>query len=155
MELTISSPCPKRWESLIGNDRVRYCGECNLNVYNLTVMPPSEIEQLLHRTGGRLCVQIYVRKDRTGTLRDCPGGRRDIVHRRVRTMAIAFGVLFFGLISRGLGRPDMSGWPDWVQTAANWIHPELHPFQRTMGSPCPIRPVPVAPPAPTATPAGN
>ncbi len=48
MELIVSSPCPKTWEELVGNDRVRFCGQCHLNVYNLTIMKPAEIEQLVH-----------------------------------------------------------------------------------------------------------
>jgi hypothetical protein len=154
MELTISSPCPKRWEDLVGDNRIRFCGECRLNVYNLTVMKAAEIERLVTRTSGRLCVQIYVRQDQTATLRDCRVGREGVFRRRIRTVGAAFLVLFFGLVSRSLGRPDLSGWPNWVQVAAEWIDPGIPPFRRTMGAPRPIKP----PPAPSTTilcPTGN
>lgn len=32
--VSVASPCPLRWEQMIGNERVRHCSECNLNVYN-------------------------------------------------------------------------------------------------------------------------
>lgn len=147
MNLTVSTPCPKTWEQLVGNDRVRYCGQCHLNVYNLAIMKPTEIEQLVHQTGGRLCGQLFVRKDRTATLRDCPTGRTSVVRRRIWRAAIAVAVGIFGLACRGLERPDMSDWPQWVQTVAGWVDPEgVHPRQKMLGE---IRCIP----SPAATPA--
>ena len=46
MDLQISSPCPLSWENLVGDNRVRYCGQCKLNVYNLAEMSPEEVEQM-------------------------------------------------------------------------------------------------------------
>lgn len=123
MELTVSSPCPKTWEELVGNDRVRYCGQCHLNVYNLAIMKPAEIERLVHQTGGRLCGRLYVRQDRTATLRDCPTGRSSIVRRRIRQAAAAFSVVLFGLGCRSLERPSISSWPQWAQSVVKWVDP--------------------------------
>ena len=123
MNLTVSSPCPKTWEELVGNDRVRYCGQCHLNVYNLTIMNPAEIEQLVHQTGGRLCGRLYVRPDRKATLRDCPTGRSSIVRRRIRQAAAAFAVVIFGMGCRSLERPSISGWPQWAQEVVKWVDP--------------------------------
>ena len=149
MELAISSPCPMTWEDLVGNDRVRYCGQCRLNVYDLTVMTPVEIERLVHRTEGRLCGRLYVREDRRATLRDCPAGRSGIVRRRIWKLAAAFFALAIGLACRGLDRPDLSGWPRWVQSVATWIDPEIPPFRRsTLGE----MTAPKAPPAPVRPP---
>jgi hypothetical protein len=157
MDLTISSPCPKRWDELIGDERIRYCGHCQLNVYNLTVMTPPEINQLLHRTNGRLCVRMYVRNDRTATLRDCPVGRENVVRRRIRAITIAFSVLVFGLISRSLRRPEMSDWPQWVQVAARWVDLDVHPFRQPVVGALPPRRLPVVPtpPPPVSTNGGT
>lgn len=124
MNLIISSPCPKRWTDLVGNDRVRYCGNCKLNVYNLAEMKPAEVEALVRKTRGRLCGQLYVRKDRTAALRDCPTGRSGVLRRRIAKAAAAFLALAVGLAFRGMDRPDTSGLPSWVQAVANWIEPE-------------------------------
>ncbi len=48
---------------MIGGDRVRFCGQCQLNVYNLSAMSRYEAESLIARTEGRLCVRFFRRKD--------------------------------------------------------------------------------------------
>ena len=64
MELRISSPCPKSWDELVGDDKIRYCGQCRLNVYNLAEMPKEEVEALVRKTEGRLCGRLYMRGDK-------------------------------------------------------------------------------------------
>ncbi len=148
MNLTISSPCPKKWSQLVGNDRVRYCGDCKLNVYNLTAMKPAEIDALVRRTSGRLCGQLYVRPDRTATLRDCATGRAGVLRRRIWKVASAFLVLAFGLAFRGLDRPDTSGLHPWLRAVANWIEPEKPVPRpavgqlRVLGEICPVQSLP-------------
>jgi hypothetical protein len=41
-EIEIATPCPASWEAMTGDDRSRFCGQCRLNVYNLSAMlaPP-------------------------------------------------------------------------------------------------------------------
>jgi hypothetical protein len=153
MNFTIASPCPKRWKDLVGDDRVRYCGDCKLNVYNLAEMRPAEIEALVRRTPGRLCGQLYVRPDRTATLKDCTVGRAGILRRRLWKLAVGLLVLMFGLAFRGLARPDTSNLPSWLQAVANWIEPEQPrplPFGgvQLLGKLQCVTPPP--PPAPTA-----
>jgi ankyrin repeat protein len=45
---------------MIGNDQVRFCGHCHLQVHNLSQLTRSQAERLVARANGRLCVQ-YVR----------------------------------------------------------------------------------------------
>jgi hypothetical protein len=154
MNLILSSPCPKRWTDLVGNDRIRYCGDCKLNVYNLAIMRPAEIEALFRKTGGRLCGQLYVRNDRTATLRDCPPGRSGVLRRRIAKAAAAFLALAVGLAFRGMDRPETSGLPPWMQAVANWIEPEkplppAGPRPMMLGG---IRCVPSTPPPPPVQP---
>lgn len=152
MNLIVSSPCPKKWSQLVGNDRVRYCGDCKLNVYNLAVMKPAEIGALVRRTSGRLCGQLYVRGDRKATLRDCPTGRAGVLRRRIRKVASAFLVLAFGLAFRGMDRPDTRNLPTWLQEVAHWIEPEkpqrLPVRMFALGE---VSCVPPPPPVPTGT----
>jgi hypothetical protein len=37
-QIQIPMPCPTDWEEMAGNDRMRYCAECQKNVYNLSKM---------------------------------------------------------------------------------------------------------------------
>jgi len=99
--LKVASPCSQDWEAMIGNDRKRFCGDCKLNVYNLSGMTRSEAENLLLNSEGRLCVRFYKRADGTVLTEDCPVGWQALKKRISRT-ATAFVSLFFGLLS-GLG----------------------------------------------------
>jgi hypothetical protein len=109
----IASPCSAKWDEMIGDDRVRYCGQCTKNVYNLSAMPREEAEALLRagspRPGARrsvderdaqggegVCVRLYRRADGTVLTADCPDGAR----RKKRRLAI-FGAVGAGLMAAG------------------------------------------------------
>jgi ankyrin repeat protein len=55
-ELRIPSPCNVDWDSMIGNDRVRFCAHCQLSVHNVDFATPKQIRRLIARSKGRLCV---------------------------------------------------------------------------------------------------
>jgi hypothetical protein len=99
----IASPCPARWDEMIGDDRVRYCGQCTKNVYNLSAMAREEAEALLRagyerdaQGGEGVCVRLYRRADGTVLTADCPDGAR----RKKRRLAI-FGAVGAGLMAAG------------------------------------------------------
>jgi Carboxypeptidase regulatory-like domain len=85
-EIRIASPCSADWNRMAGNERVRYCPDCNLNVYNFSEMPDADIESILTRRDGRLCARFYQRSDGTMLTHNCPVGLRAVV-RRVATFA--------------------------------------------------------------------
>src|SRR6185503_9692722 len=72
----VVSPCKADWDQMIGSDRVRFCGECNLNVYNLSAMTRDQAESLIAANDGRLCVRFYRRRDGSIITQDCPVGLR-------------------------------------------------------------------------------
>lgn len=81
---------------MIGGDRVRFCGQCELNVYNLSAMSTLEAESLIARTEGRLCVRYYRRKDGSIITQDCPVGLRALKQHASRVRrAAASAVLGF------------------------------------------------------------
>ena len=43
-QVGIASPCTASWEAMAGDDRVRFCRQCSLNVYNLSGMTKLEAE---------------------------------------------------------------------------------------------------------------
>ena len=55
-QLRIPSPCSVPWDSMIGNDRVRFCEHCQLTVHNVYFASPKQIKRLIARSKGRLCV---------------------------------------------------------------------------------------------------
>jgi hypothetical protein len=84
----VATPCKADWNQMIGSDQVRFCGQCNLNVFNLSWMTRAEAESLIARTEGRLCVKFYRRVDGSIITKDCPVGLRAI-RRRVSYLAKA------------------------------------------------------------------
>ena len=98
----IASPCPASWDSMVGDERVRFCGQCQRHVYNLSAMTAAEGEQLIIEKEGKLCAQIYRRSDGTVLTSDCPVGlaavRSRIRKTAMRTAAaVAFIVCAIGL----------------------------------------------------------
>ncbi len=55
--LTIPAPCSVNWNTMKGNDQVRFCEHCDLSVHNLSAMTRNQAERLVARSSGRLCVQ--------------------------------------------------------------------------------------------------
>ncbi len=99
--IKIASPCSADWNEMMGDERRRFCGECKLNVYNLSGMSQREAENLLLNSEGRLCVRFYRRADGTILTKDCPVGWQAIKQRISKT-ATAFASLVFAALS-GIG----------------------------------------------------
>ena len=57
--ITIPSPCTADWNSMIGNDQVRFCEHCSLDVHNLSLMTRNQAQRLVARSNGRLCVRYH------------------------------------------------------------------------------------------------
>ncbi|HEY0347963.1 MAG TPA: hypothetical protein VGC60_07385 [Pyrinomonadaceae bacterium] len=74
----VAAPCKADWDQMIGSEQMRFCGQCSLNVYNLSGMTRDEAESLIARNEGRLCVRFYRRTDGSIITRDCPVGLRAI-----------------------------------------------------------------------------
>jgi ankyrin repeat protein len=56
-QITIPEPCDADWDSMAGNDQVRFCEHCNLHVNNLSSMTRPNAIRLVARSKGRLCVR--------------------------------------------------------------------------------------------------
>jgi hypothetical protein len=89
LNLRVASPCSADWEEMVGDDRVRYCSQCRLNVYNFAAMSEREVKELVATHEGRLCGRLYRRADGTMLTRDCPVGFRAVVRRVSRVAGAA------------------------------------------------------------------
>ena len=100
----IAAPCAADWDQMFSfeGERVRFCSQCNLNVYNLSSMTRSEAEALLHRTEGRLCVRFYRRSDGTVLTQNCPVGLRALKRRVAWVAQLLLGMLVSLLANIGL-----------------------------------------------------
>lgn len=93
----IASPCGASWDAMDGTDRVRNCGDCSRQVFNLSDMSGSEAEKFLKANGTSHCLTFYRRKDGTIMTDDCPVGLRKIrnaVRRFRRIAAVFLGTIF-------------------------------------------------------------
>lgn len=64
--ITVTSPCQQEWDSMSGNDRVRFCEHCSRHVHHLSEMTRNEVLRLVRKSNGRLCVRYY--RDRNAQL---------------------------------------------------------------------------------------
>src|SRR4051812_27067184 len=134
MEWKIASPCPMSWDDMSGDDRVRYCGQCKLSVYNLTKQSRAEAEQFIRAREGNVCVRIYQRGDGTALAQDCPVGRRRIFIKTLAGMAAVLAVsVVVWMLLKDLDRSKVH-LPDWLQSLLHWA-PQKQTV--TMGKPCP------------------
>jgi hypothetical protein len=77
-EVMIAAPCSVGWDSMKGDDRVRFCDKSELNVYNLSGMSDTEAEALLQNSQSNICVSLYRRADGTVITDNCPIGLRKL-----------------------------------------------------------------------------
>jgi hypothetical protein len=107
-EIRIASPCPAEWAEMAGDDRARFCSSCSKHVYNISAMTAEEAMNLIREREGRLCVQIYRRRDGTVLTADCPVGARLTARQRLRKILAALvlvpALLLAGIASAGIGR---------------------------------------------------
>jgi hypothetical protein len=108
--LEVVSPCTVSWDSMRGDDNVRFCGECRLNVYNLSGMSTRDALSLVARREHRVCVRFYRRPDGTVLTQDCGSAAR-------RAARLMFGAIctFIALVIAGTA----AGYETWM-TEVRW-----------------------------------
>jgi hypothetical protein len=127
--IDVTAPCTASWDEMQGDETVRFCGLCRLNVYNLSAMKRDDALKLVEQREGRLCVRFYRRPDGTVVTRD--GCRTVLIaaRRRLARMAAGIAALLAFFVAGGLfarsgapqSAPSRSG-P--LMRLANWLEPE-------------------------------
>jgi hypothetical protein len=101
-----ASPCHEPWDNMVGNDRVRACARCKLDVYNLSAMTRDEAEALIIERRGNLCARYFRRSDGTILTADCAVGAQRQRQRRWIAAAIGATVAVGGAIGVELRQPE-------------------------------------------------
>ena len=117
----VASPCHESWDRMSGDDRVRFCGQCEKSVFDLSAMTAEQAESLLREHGASLCVRFYKRRDGTVMTSDCPTGRRDKRRRRIAAVAMAASLMTAGLghlMTRDTGDDGRCAIPAQVETGS-------------------------------------
>jgi len=108
--VSVAAPCPADWNQMVGSERVRFCGQCNRHVYNLSGISKTAAEALLASTEDRLCIRYYRRADGTILTQNCPVGLRAIKRKVTRAIsAMLSAVMSFGA---GLGLYSLTSWQE-------------------------------------------
>jgi len=111
--IRIAAPCPASWAEMPGDDRARHCATCRKHVYDLSALTAIEAAALIERSEGRLCVQLYRRRDGTVLTADCPVGARARVLSRLRRLAVG-GLVGLSLLLAAAFRTRGSSDPGWL-----------------------------------------
>lgn len=100
-DIRIATPCTANWDQMTGTATVRFCGQCHLNVYNISGMQAKDAARLVESAEGRLCVRLYKKTDGTVLTQDCPVGVRAAMRRATRAAgaALTAALGIFGVLS--------------------------------------------------------
>jgi hypothetical protein len=128
--LKVSEPCSAEWDSMSGNERVRFCAHCRIHVHNLSEVTPREALDLVLRSGGRLCLRIE--RDPLGLprTRALAEPLYQISRRAARLAAGVFGAALT-LSSAAAARAQTPAPARQVVTAPAEVTPEAAPVQDT------------------------
>lgn len=136
----IASPCSANWDEMAGDNRKRFCGDCKMNVYNLSGMSENEAKNLLQNTEGRLCVRFYSRPDGSVLTEDCPVGWRALKRRlsSVATVAATFVIGVFSVFGTQSVTKSLDGDLLSVLTTPTPPRPRMGKVTRPKPKPTPV-----------------
>lgn len=144
--VVIAAPCPLSWDSMVGDDKVRHCGGCSKNVYNISAMTEKEAENFLQVNGATQCMRFYRRADGTIMTDNCPVGLRKIRDRvrNIGRLAASFVALVLAFPSASAQSPDgkmLRGKPamNRLGPGTNLQPPPGHHYSYAAGGPMLIR----------------
>jgi flagella basal body P-ring formation protein FlgA len=92
--ITVSKNCPVDWNTMEGDEKIRFCGKCSQNVYNLSEMTQEQAEEVIQRQDGKMCIRLYRRPDGKIMTKDCP---KPVIKASVWVGAGAAGVAILAL----------------------------------------------------------
>jgi hypothetical protein len=62
-QLLVISPCSAGWDRMSGDDKKRFCAECDKFVYDFSQMTRRQVEAIVSIHRGRMCARITRRPD--------------------------------------------------------------------------------------------
>jgi hypothetical protein len=94
--LNVNSPCEADWDSMAGNDEVRFCTHCEKSVHNVSAMTRKDAMRFVRANAGGVCVRFY----------SDPAGRtlhsnESTLHRITRRASFAAAGAFGAVVALG------------------------------------------------------
>ncbi len=149
-QITVKSPCTEDWDGMLGTGRVRLCGSCEKNVYDLTGLSDREVSDLVAEKEGHLCVRFFVRVDGTVTTSLCPSGSAAFPAPEPRAWPTVAAGLVLALVGLSEAAPPPESRTGGATPGITTNAPPVPVFRETKGEMCvvakPVRkPVEAAP----------
>jgi hypothetical protein len=95
-QLKIVSPCSTDWDQMAGDEKKRFCSECNKFVYDFSQMTRRQVEAMVSIHQGRMCARITRLPDGSLLTLETPPAH-PIVDRRASTVVNATLAAILGL----------------------------------------------------------
>lgn len=96
----VASPCPAKWDEMIGDERKRFCLSCDKHVFNISAMAREDAEQFLAaQAGGEVCIRYYQRADGTIMTSDCAVGVKKKQRKKAALALAGAGAVAFGAMA--------------------------------------------------------
>jgi hypothetical protein len=121
--INVANPCTVPWDSMAGNEEVRFCTHCRQHVYNLSEMNRADAKALVQRSEGHLCVRFYRRADGTVVTRNCQKAWR--ATRRVVGFLLGAASALLLVVYTNIFGPIRIRDVGPLQPVLNWIDPSL------------------------------
>ena len=106
-QVRVASPCHARWEDMAGDDRARFCRQCQKHVFNLSALTRLEAERLVREKEGGFCGRFHPRCDGRVQTADGAAGLRRCRERIGWACMAMIGALVF--LVTGCRRPVVMG----------------------------------------------
>lgn len=97
--LAVASPCDAKWSEMEGDERSRFCRACEKHVYDLSMLEPEEIVDLIHENEGSFCRRLHIRRDRRVMHGDCSVGVARAAAGRMFRMSLALLATLVALVA--------------------------------------------------------
>jgi hypothetical protein len=94
--LRVNSPCEADWDSMAGNDEVRFCTHCEKIVHNVSAMTRKDAMRFVRANAGGVCVRFY--SDPASRTLHANEGR---LHRITRRASLAAAGAFGAVVALG------------------------------------------------------
>ena len=141
--IRVAEPCPKSWDGMQGDDRVRYCEGCRKHVHNLSAMTRGQAVTLLETcaAAGGLCVRFERGSD----------GRVETLEYRAAPLSVGRGWRFWAAfatcLAAGVAAVNAVVFRDSLPLPPPFGRPTSTMVLGRVAMPVPA-PVPPSPPAP-------
>lgn len=102
-DFKLAAPCGSKWEAMSGSGRIKFCQQCELQVYDFAKTELPEAREVIFQQEGKENFVLYKRKDGTFLTRNCPVGVKS--RQVVILLCVAGVVLVCGLATIVAGQP--------------------------------------------------